>query len=184
MNNDNDWVDVMTPAQLTDIWAAGTTSETWSDISRDWPDEPLDLFGPAPSRELSQYVSATVGGDEQRIREDRETTEDFSVLLQAVAGNVLASSPLSYSDYATSPDTVKVLGIETDGRIVDPTLDAASEYPYTRPCYLYVNSSAYERRAAVREFVRAYASSATALPAEYGFVPIDESVAAENRARL
>jgi phosphate transport system substrate-binding protein len=184
VNNDNDWVDVMTPAELTDIWAAGTTSETWSEISTDWPDEPLDLFGPASSRELSQYVSATVGGDEQRIRGDIETAEDFSLLLQAVASNTFACSPLSYSDYMTNPETVKVLGVETDGRIVDPTLETAAEYPYTRPCYLYVNSSAYERQAAVREFVRAYASSATALPAEYGFVPIDDSVAAENRELL
>lgn len=184
VNNDNDWVDVMTPAELTDIWAAGTTSETWSDISTDWPDEPLDLFGPASSRELSQYVSTTVGGNEQRIREDIETTEDPLLLLQAVAGSIVAASPLSYSDYVTSADTVKVLGVETDGRIVDPTLETATEYPYTRPCYLYVNSSAYERRAAVREFVRAYARSATALPAEYGFVPVDDSVAAENRKRL
>ena len=92
VNNNADWVDSMTFDELSQIWRKDG-AETWSDVRDDWPDEPLELFGPASTSGTYDWFNENVVGEEynhtaeheqaivrQRVRRAGYVVTDFAVV--------------------------------------------------------------------------------------------------------
>ena len=91
----------LTPAQIHAIWRGGATesSENWSDINAEFPEQPITLFGLAVVDQHTDILLSTAGQIIPPIR--RDTERDFDPLYRAAAvGNVPgALTYMSWPDY-------------------------------------------------------------------------------------
>jgi phosphate transport system substrate-binding protein len=180
VNNDNDWVDCLTVEQLRQIWSAETQPETWSDVNSDWPDEPLELFGPTDASGTYDYfIEAVLGEEGPGHRQDYSPTEQDRNIIQGVQGSEYAMGYLGFAYYSQNPDTVTAVSVDNGDGCVEPSLETAKsgEYqPLSRPLFTYpaVGALAEEQ---VAEFARFWIENATSteiVADEVGYVPLDD----------
>lgn len=191
VNDDNDWVDSLAYDELAQIWTPDDTPELWSDVNSDWPDEPLDLYGPASTSGTFDYFTETILGESGRIRDDFEGTEEDDQIAAGVEGNQYALGYLPFAYYTNNPDetTAVPLAKQEGDDPVDPSLDAAStgEYPLARPLFFYANSNKVGEKGHLQEFIRYYIEKSTdkSLIAErIGYVQASDELAQKNLDKL
>ncbi len=156
----NDWATEITSEELKMIWepsAEGKVTE-WSQVNSDWPDKPLDLYGPGTESGTYEFFNETIVGNEEEVsrQSDVEMSEDDNVLVQGVSGDANALGYFGYSYYENNLDTLKALAV--DG--VKPTEDSirSGEYLLSRPLFIYVSTEALKNNKAVKPFVDFYLS--------------------------
>jgi phosphate transport system substrate-binding protein len=189
VNNDLD-VDSITVDELRQIWAAEVETETWSDVNSDWPDEPLELYGPSDASGTYDYFIEAIlhSGDEEYSHlsgGEYSGTEQDRTIIQGVEGSEYAMGYLGYAYYSTNQDRVKALAVDDgDGEPVEPSLETArsGEYtPLSRPLFTYpAKSSLAEEH--VAEFARFWLEQSTseAIVADnVGYVPLDDDTQQE-----
>jgi len=182
VNNDLG-IDSITVEELATIWSAEDQPELWSDVNSDWPDEPLELYGPSDASGTYDYFIEAVlhGGDEERShRQDYSGTEQDRTIIQGVEGSEYAMGYMGYAYYSTNKDRVTALAIDDgDGEPVEPSLETArsGEYtPLSRPLFTYpAKSSLAEEH--IAEFTRFWLENATSekiVAEDVGYVPLSE----------
>jgi phosphate transport system substrate-binding protein len=191
VNNDADWVDAITVEELREIWSAEDPPSTWSDVNADWPDTPLELYGPTDASGTYDYFIETILGEESPgHRQDYSATEQDRTIIQGVEGSEGAMGYLGFAYYSQNTDRVKALAVDDgDGNPVEPSLETAraGEYqPLSRPLFTYVSQSALAEEH-VAEFARYWlerADSQEIVAEEVGYVPLSESDRTEQMDRL
>jgi len=184
VNNDLD-IDSITVDELATIWSEESDAETWSDVNSEWPDEPLELYGPSDASGTYDYFIEAVlhGGDEElshRSGSSYSGTEQDRTIIQGVEGSEYAMGYLGYAYYSTNQDRVKALAVDDgDGEPVEPSLETArsGEYtPLSRPLFTYpAKSSLTEEH--VAEFARFWLENSTSeqiVAEDVGYVPLSE----------
>ncbi|PSQ08406.1 phosphate-binding protein [Halobacteriales archaeon QS_6_71_20] len=189
VNNDNDWVDSISMADLQTIWSPETAPELWSDVNADWPDEPFDLYGAATTSGTFDYFTEAVVGEEDTIREDFEGTEEDNSIAQGVSGNEYALGYLPFAYYTNNPDSVKALSVSQDGGDpVEASLEGAKsgDYPLARPLFFYANMNKLQEKTHLQEFIRFYVNEADEdyIADDIGYVPSSEQMVDDNLANL
>jgi phosphate transport system substrate-binding protein len=154
----NDWATEITSEELKMIWepsAEGQVTE-WSQVNPDWPDRPLDLYGPGTESGTYEFFNETIVGNEEEVsrQTDVEMSEDDNVLVQGVSGDANALGYFGFSYYENNLDTLKALAV--DG--VEPTEGSirSGEYLLSRPLFIYVSTKALKNNKAVQPFVDFY----------------------------
>jgi len=187
VNKEADWVDCMTFEELSQIWRADG-AETWSDVRDEWPDEPLDLYGPASTSGTFDWFRENVVGEEYEHTADHEPTEDDNLIVQGVEDSQYAMGYLGFAYFRENSDRVKAVNVkaESGDECVEPTLENArsGSYPMTRPLFIYVSEQSLDRPevAAFTEFY--LENSATDLVSEIGYVPVNEEQRGNNLDKL
>jgi phosphate transport system substrate-binding protein len=189
VNNDLD-VDSITVEELRRIWASEIETETWADVNSDWPEEPLELYGPSDASGTYDYfIEAILHSGEEELSHlggsEYSGTEQDRTIIQGVEGSKYAMGYLGYAYYSTNQDRVKALKIDDgDGEPVEPSLETArtGEYtPLSRPLFTYpAKSSLTEDH--VAEFARFWLERATSqelVADRVGYVPLDEATQQE-----
>ena len=189
VNNDADWIDSITIEDLQTIWSPDTAPEMWSDVNSDWPDEPFDLYGAATTSGTFDYFTEAVVGEEDKIREDFEGTEEDDLIAQGVSGNEYAMGYLPFAYYTNNPDSVKALEISQDGSDpVPPSLEGAQSgnYPLARPLFFYANMNKLQEKNHLQEFIRFYVNEADEdyIAEDIGYVPSSDQMVEDNLANL
>jgi len=191
VNNDNDWIgDGLTYDDLAAIWTPDDPPELWSDVRSEWPDEPLDLYGPASTSGTFDYFTETILGEAGRIRDDFQGGEEDDQIATGVEGSEYALGYLPFAYYTNNPEETQAVPLAESGSdYVEPSLDAASsgEYPLARPLFFYANSNKLEDKEHLQAFVEYYIGQSTdrALIADQiGYVPSSEDRAEQNRSTL
>jgi phosphate transport system substrate-binding protein len=179
----------MSVETLQQIWSPDTKPETWADVNSDWPDEPFDLYGPATTSGTFDYFTEAVMGEEGKIREDFEGTEQDDQIAQGIEGNQYAMGYLPFAYYTNNPDSVKALSMsEGSGDPVEPSLEGAQSgnYPLARPLFFYANMSKLQEKNHLQEFIRFYVNQADEdfVPSEIGYVPSTEKMVEANLENL
>ena len=181
----NNWVDFLTVEELRRIWApeAQGTVTRWRHVRPEWPDEPLNLFGPGVDSGTYDYFTAAIVGAEGRSRGDFQASEDDNVLVQGVASDLYALGFFGYAYYEQNQDRLRAVPIDDgnpnngDGPVAPSpeTIMNGTYQPLSRPIFIYVNAQAAERPE-VDAFVRFYLdpANATTLVREVGYVPLPE----------
>jgi phosphate transport system substrate-binding protein len=154
----NDWAKDITSKELKTIWepsAEGKITQ-WSQVRSDWPDKPLNLYGPGTESGTYEYFNETIVANEEEVsrQSDVEMSEDDNVLVQGVSGDANALGYFGYSYYENNLDTLRALAV--DG--VKPTKDSirSREYLLSRPLFIYVSTEALKNNKAVKAFVDFY----------------------------
>jgi phosphate transport system substrate-binding protein len=189
VNNDADWVDCLTVAELDAIWGPDG-ADRWSEVRDEWPDEAFELYGPASTSGTFDYFTESIVGEEDAHRESYSPTEDDNTIVTGVQGSEYAMGYLGFAHYQGNSEAVKAVAVDDGGQgCVGPSLETAAGGSYTplsRPLYIYVNKSALARRS-VAEFCRFYVNNTTSreLVADaVGYVPLTEEQRATQRGRL
>ncbi|WP_435067021.1 PstS family phosphate ABC transporter substrate-binding protein [Haloplanus sp. C73] len=181
VNNDADWLDCITVEELRQIWSAEESPSTWSDVNSDWPDEPLELYGPTDASGTYDYfIEAIIGEEGPGHRQDYSATEQDRTIIQGVDGSQYAMGYLGFAYYSQNQDRVKALGVDDGDGCVEPSLETAraGEYtPLSRPLFTYVKQSSLAEEH-VAEFARYWLENATSqdiVANEVGYVPLSDS---------
>lgn len=188
VNTDADFIDCLTVEELARIWETNP-ADTWRDIRPEWPDEPIDRYGPDDTSGTFDYFVEHILGEDGGHTDDYQATEQDNTIIQGVRGNRFAIGYLGFSYYYNNPSLVKPVAIDNSNGCVAPTLETAAtgEYePLSR--YLYVYAARPSLQAVhVAEFARFFVDQTTneALVAqEVGYVPLTSEQQEEQREKL
>jgi phosphate transport system substrate-binding protein len=185
VNPENDWVDCMTTDQLKQLWGPDSTVKNWSELNPDWPNEPINLFGPGTESGTYDYFTQQINGEEGVSRSDFTPSEDDNVLVEGVAGDKDALGYFGLAYYLANTDKLKVIGVDAGNGCVVPSKDTVRDGTYTplsRPLFIYVNAASLQKPE-VQEFVRFYLANAPTLVDDVGYVdsPVQDYVDAQTK---
>ena len=181
---DNDFVDCLSVEELNAIWAPGSEINNWQDVRSGFPDQRLRLYGPDTDSGTFDYFTEEINGEAQVSRADYTASADDNVLVQGIGGDRGSLGYFGYAYYQENKDSLKVIGVDPgDGCVVpEPaTIEDGSYTPLSRPLFIYVNVASLEKPE-VRAFVAYYMEHGYQLTGEEGYVPVDRSVYAANKA--
>jgi phosphate transport system substrate-binding protein len=185
VNNDADWVDCVTPDEMSQIWRDGG-AEMWSDVRDDWPDEEFALYGPAETSGTYDWFDVNIVGEDLQHTAEHQPTEEDDTIVQGIRDNPNAMGYFGYAYFKSNPDLVKALNIDGGDGCTEPSLENAKDgsYPMARPLFIYPAKSALQREE-VYEFMKFYLEQAeTDVVSEIGYVPSSADLRDENLATL
>lgn len=182
---DNDWADCLTTEQLNLMWKPDSAVKFWSDLSPDWPNEEITLFAPGVDSGTFDYFTEAINGESGSSRTDFFPSEDDTVLVQGVEGNLYALGYFGFAYYLEEGSKLKAVKIcnsgaedQSDVSCVRPSLeniDNSTYKPLSRPLFIYVSNNAQKSSPAVEDFIAYYTSEdSQELIADTGYAPFLE----------
>ena len=154
VNQQNDFAKDITLDELNKLWEPDSNVSTWKQIRSEWPDQPIELYGPGTESGTFDFFTETVTGEEGASRTDYNASGDDNQLVQGVSGDPNALGYFGYSYYVENADTLNALKV--DGVPVNPKTIISGEYPLSRPLFIYVSMDAVKKNKAVVPFVNYY----------------------------
>ncbi len=180
---DNNFVECLTVAELNEIWKPGSSINNWQDVRAGFPDQRLRLYGPDTDSGTFDYFTEEVNGEAQVSRADYTASADDNVLVRGIAGDRGSLGYFGYAYYQENKDSLKVISVDNgDGCVVpEPSTIEDGSYALSRPLFIYINVESLEKPE-VKAFVAYYMDNGYQLTGEEGYVPVDPSVYAANKA--
>lgn len=173
VNKNNTWVDDIKPEELKKIWEPDSKVKNWSDVRKEWPNEPIKLYGPGTDSGTFEYFTEAINGKAKAIRTDFTASEDDNVLVQGVANDKNAIGYFGAAYYEENADKLKALkinGIELNKEnILNKTYA-----PLSRPLFIYISKTSL-KRAEVAEFMNFYINNVKEVVSEVGYFPLEDS---------
>jgi phosphate transport system substrate-binding protein len=186
VDTEADWVSCVSTAELAAVWRADGATR-WSDVRPEWPDAPVELYGPTSASGTFDYFRETVLGADAAHRTDYAGTEQDETIVEQVTDDAHAMGYFGFAYFTKNRDAVRAVAVDDGDGCVTPSLSTAGSgaySPLSRPLYVYVDRQALQSRP-VREFLRFYLSlTTTDLVEDVGYVPVSDDVARENERRL
>ncbi|MBI1811555.1 MAG: phosphate ABC transporter substrate-binding protein PstS family protein, partial [Nitrospirae bacterium] len=178
VNPKNTWVKSFTVADLKKMWepAAQSKIKKWNQVSAEWPDAQLNLFGPGADSGTFDYFTEAIVGKSKSSRGDFTASEDDNVLVQGIAGDKNALGYFGLAYYEENKNKLKVVPIinPATSKAVLPSLQTVMDgtyAPLSRPLFIYVNKKSVDKPE-VKEFVDYYIKNAPKLTKQVGYVPL------------
>lgn len=184
---ENDFVEELTVEELASIWAADGGVTNWSDVRPDFPDEPIELYGPGTASGTFDYFNEEILGEDRQVRTDYTPSEDDNVLVQGVAGSPYALGYFGFSYYEENQDSLKAIAIDNGDGAVAPSVETIADgsyQPLGRTLYVYVNAEAMQTRPEVQEFMKFYAATADEIAPSVGYIPLPDEAEAETMQKV
>ncbi|MEM9354168.1 MAG: PstS family phosphate ABC transporter substrate-binding protein [Planctomycetota bacterium] len=187
-HKENDWLDCITVEQLKTIWSpeAADTINNWSQVDPDWPDQPLQLYGPGSDSGTFEYFTKVICGKGGASRPDYNASEDDNFLVRGIVADEGSLGYFGLAYYDQNKDTLKLIPVNDGDGCVAPspeTVRNGTYKPLSRPLFIYVRKDSLQRPE-VEEFIRFYLDNAGPLAAETGYVPVSDEVAEANTQTL
>ncbi len=186
VNPQNKWVTSMTVAELKKLWQPNSTIKRWNQIRSEWPDQPINLYGPGTDSGTFDYFTEVINGTAKASRPDYTASEDDNVLVQGIAGDRNALGYFGYAYYVENKDKLKLVAIDAGKGAVLPseqTINDGTYAPLSRPIFIYPNKAALARPE-VKEFVRFYMTEGPKLVSEVGYIQLPARFYTENLAKI
>lgn len=187
VNAENDFVDSMTVEQLQQLWSADGGIVNWSDINPDWPEEPIELYGPGADSGTFDYFNEVILGEDVAVRTDYIPSEDDNVLVQGVIGSANALGYFGFAFYVENQDSLRAVPIDSGSGPVEPTVETIADgsyAPLSRPLFIYVNAEMLQGDPALQEFVRYYLSTSDELAPDVGYIALPGDIELEQQTKL
>ena len=176
----NDWAECLTADELRELWKPNSPIDRWNQLRDEFPDRPIDLYGPGTASGTYDYFTEAVVGESGASRSDYTASEDDNVLAQGIRGTELALGYFGLAYYENNVDELKALGIDPDARdsgasCVTPraeTVQNGSYRPLSRPLFIYVNVDALT--SSTEDFITFYLNNADELASDVGYVAMPD----------
>ena len=180
VNPENDWATDVTMEELAAIY----TSEKWSDVNPEWPDEIIQRYIPGTdSGTFDYFVEAVFEEDPEPLLTAPNTqfSEDDNVLVIGVEGSPYATGFFGYAYYSENADALGILNLEG----VEPSFESveAAEYPLSRPLFIYSDATIMTEKPQVADYINFFLSSVDQVIEEVGYFPASETVLNEAKAK-
>jgi phosphate transport system substrate-binding protein len=183
VSNDNTFVDCLTTDELAQIWRADA-AQSWQEVREEWPDEPIERYGPADTSGTYDYFIEHVQGSEAGHTDDYQATEQDNTIVQGVQGNQYGIGYFGFAYFYQNPDEVQAVPIHNGDRCVEPSLETASANEYTplsRPLFTYCSKQSLSEEH-IAEFSRFFLEQSTnedLVAGDVGYVPNSEETKEE-----
>lgn len=179
VSKENDWAASLTVEELKKIWepAAQGKLTHWNQIRPEWPDVPLNLYGPGIASGTYDYFTEVIVGESGSSRGDYTASEDDNVLVQGVSGDKNALGFFGLAYFEENQEKLKLVGVDDGSGAVLPSYETVKDGSYTplsRPVFIYVNSEATKTEAVV-DFVEFYLETAGELVQDVGYIALPEA---------
>lgn len=179
VSKENDWAASLTVEELKKIWepAAQGKLTHWNQIRPEWPDVPLNLYGPGIASGTYDYFTEVIVGQSGSSRGDYTASEDDNVLVQGVSGDKNALGFFGLAYFEENQEKLKLVGVDDGSGAVLPSYETVKDGSYTplsRPVFIYVNSEATKTEAVV-DFVEFYLETAGELVQDVGYIALPEA---------
>lgn len=173
---ENDWVDCLTAQELEELWRPNSSIDRWNQLRDEFPDRPIDLYGPGTASGTYDYFTEAIMGESGASRSDFTASEDDNVLVQGIKGTETSLGYFGLAYYENNANDLKAIGVDPDGRdsgasCVTPsakTVQNGSYRPLSRPLFIYVNTA--KITPTVEKFVEFYLNNANTLASDVGYV--------------
>ena len=181
---ENDFVDCITTEELATMWGpdAEGTVDSWSDVNPEFPDEPLELYGPGTDSGTFDYFTDVINGEEGASRSDYNASEDDNVIVQGVSGSPNALGYFGFTYYEENADSLKALEVDSGDGCIAPSAETAGDGSYTplaRPLFVYVANKSYADKPQVADFVDYYVTNDAEIAEAAQFITLNEEQSAE-----
>lgn len=179
VSKDNNWVRDLTVEELKRIWEPAAQGELthWNQIRPEWPNTPLNLYGPGIASGTYDYFTEVIVGESGSSRGDYTASEDDNVLVQGVSGDKNALGFFGLAYYEENQERLKLVGVDGGNGVVLPSYESVKDgsyAPLSRPVFIYVNSEAVKDEAVV-DFVQFYIDNASELVQDVGYISLPEA---------
>lgn len=172
----NDWAECLTAEELRLLWEPNSSIQRWNQLRPDYPDRPIELYGPGTASGTYDYFTEAIVGQAEASRSDFTGSEDDNVLVQGIQGTETALGYFGLAYYENNADQLKAVGVDPDARnsgaeCVQPsaeTVQNGTYRPLSRPLFVYVNTAKISPT--VEAFVEFYLENAADLAADVGYV--------------
>jgi phosphate transport system substrate-binding protein len=179
VNPENDWAECLTVEQLNQMWDRGSDVDNWSDIDPEFPDEPLELYGPGTDSGTFDYFTEAINGEEGVQRTDYNNIgEDDNAVITGVGGTTGALGYVPLSFVKNNADAIKPVPIENPetGECVEPsdeTVQDGTYQPLGRPLFVYAKDEAISRPE-VRAFLNFYIENSDTITEQAQFIALTD----------
>lgn len=179
VNKDNTWAKNLTTEELKKIWepSAQGKIKRWNQIRANFPDKPLNLFGPWKDSGTFDYFTEAIIGKEGSSRKDYVASEDDNTLVRGVSQDPNALGYFGLAYYEKRSQDLTALAIDSGKGAVLPsreTVVKAQYHPLARPLFIYVNLAKAQQNPDLRDFVEFYLNNAEKIVAEIGYIPLTD----------
>jgi len=179
VNEKNDWVESLTVEDLEKIWEPTAEGKitSWSQVNSEFPDRPINLFGPDVDSGTFDYFTEAVMGTAGASRTDYISSEDDNLIVQGVRQDPNALGYFGLSYYEANPDQLKAIAIDSGRGPVVPskeTVERSIYQPLARPLLIYINAKAAQDSLALQEFIEFYLDNADTLVQSANYIPLTE----------
>ncbi|MEX2533361.1 MAG: PstS family phosphate ABC transporter substrate-binding protein [Nitriliruptoraceae bacterium] len=191
VNNENP-IACMTPAQVQQIWDAGSTVTVWGDIDgldlpAEWVNEPVILYGPGSDSGTFDYFTEEINGEKGKIRNDyTDIGEDDTAAVVGVSGTRGGIGYIPFSYYQEATDQVKGLPIDDGNGCIDPTPENVGNLTYTplgRGLFTYFSDVALKKPETIA-FATHMVTNAQEIANLSDYVPMSDEQIAEQLAKI
>lgn len=181
VNPKNDWAKDITIAELHKMWepAAEGKITKWNQIRSNWPDKPLNLYGPGKDSGTFDYFTQATVGKPKESRHDYTGSEDDNFLVNKISEDQNALGYFGIAYYEANTSQLKALGVDNGKGPVLPsrqTVENNRYQPLSRPLFIYVNLKSAQTKPEVKEFVEFYLAKAPLLVSQVGYIPLSAEV--------
>jgi phosphate transport system substrate-binding protein len=186
VNPANTFANCLTLAQLKIIYGPDSPENlTWNQVDPSFPNQPVVRSMPGADSGTFDYFTEVVNGKVDSSTSHAQQSEDDNVLVTSVSGNPNAISYFGYAYYVQNQDKLKAVQIDGGKGCVGPTeatINDGTYAPLSRPLFIYPNTGKAKANPALYAYVNYYLANAAALSAEVGYVPVPDTLAAQQLA--
>lgn len=180
---DNDWAEEMTQEDIVRIFQADGGVTNWSDINPDFPNEPIQAYGPNENHGTYEFFWENIL-DKGDLVSSINLQQEYSTLVNLIAEDVNGIAFFGYGYYVNNQDKLKAVHVDFGEGAVEPTLDTISEdgdyAPFTRPVFTYLNVENAKANPQVLDFSIYALNNLNTFAGETGFAPLTEEEIQEN----
>lgn len=180
---DNDWANELTEEQIIDIFKADGEVEKWSDIDSEFPDEPIQTYGPNENHGTYEFFWENILEEEDLVS-SVNLQQDYSTLVNLIAEDVNGIAFFGYGYYVNNQDKLQAVHVDFGDGNVEPTLETIAEdgdyAPFTRPVFTYLNVDKAKSKPEVLDFSIYTLNNINTFAGETGFAPLPEEEIEEN----
>lgn len=181
VNPQNTWLKSITISDLKKIWEpkAHGNIKKWNQVKPQWPDSPLNLYGPGADSGTFDYFTEAVVGKIKSSRADFTASEDDNVLVQGISRDRNALGYIGLAYYEENKTKLKLIAVDSGKGAILPSEETVmnSTYsPLSRPLYIYVNMKSVTGKPEVKEFVDFFIKNAPVLTKKAKFIPLSQSL--------
>lgn len=158
------------------------TSEKWSDVRANWPDERILKFIPGTdSGTFDYFVEEVYDKDAAQIlgASNLQMSEDDNILVQGISESPYGIGFFGYAYYVENKSILNVLninGVEPNRENVD-----AAAYPLARPLFIYSDAKIMKNKPQVAAFIAYYLTYVNDEITRVGYFPANDSVIAAGK---
>jgi phosphate transport system substrate-binding protein len=177
---ENDWVDCLTASELQQLWTPNSSIDRWNQLQDDFPDRPIDLYGPGTASGTYDYFTEAIVGESGASRADFTASEDDNVLIQGIKGTETSLGYFGLAYYENNAKELKALAVDPDSlnggaSCTAPsakTVQKGTYRPLSRPLFIYVNAA--KITPTVEKFIEFYLNNAGELASDVGYVAMPD----------